>query len=116
MTEKGSGKTKPAEPWGNAVLVEFEDGIAWVSMNRPDKRNAMNPVLNREMNQVIDALEIDDRCRVLVLTGSGESFSAGMDLKEYFRETDDSPRMVQVQARREAFAWQGQKLMNFVKP
>jgi feruloyl-CoA hydratase/lyase len=116
MTDTGSSKTKPAEPWGNAVLVEFEDGIAWVSMNRPDKRNAMNPVMNREMNLVLDALEVDDRCRVLVLTGSGESFSAGMDLKEYFRETDNAPRMVQVRARREAFAWQGQKLMNFVKP
>ncbi len=88
MSDTG-GKTKH-EPWGNAVLVEFEDGIAWVSMNRPDKRNAMNPVMNREMNEVLDALEVDDRCRVLVLTGSGESFSAGMDLKEYFRETDDA--------------------------
>ena len=85
-------------------------------MNRPDKRNAMNPVMNREMNEVLDALEVDDRCRVLVLTGSGESFSAGMDLKEYFRETDDAPRIVQTRARRDAFAWQGQKLMNFVKP
>jgi trans-feruloyl-CoA hydratase/vanillin synthase len=116
MSDTGSGKAKPAEPWGNAVLVEFEDGIAWVSMNRPNKRNAMNPVMNREMNAVLDVLEVDDRCRVLVLTGAGESFSAGMDLKEYFRETDDQPRMVQVRARREAFAWQGQKLMNFVKP
>jgi trans-feruloyl-CoA hydratase/vanillin synthase len=98
------------------VLVEFEDGIAWVSMNRPDKRNAMNPAMNREMNEVLDALEVDDRCGVLVLTGSGDSFSSGMDLKEYFRETDDKPRMVQVRARRDAFAWQGAKLMNFAKP
>jgi feruloyl-CoA hydratase/lyase len=116
MGDTGNGKGKRDEPWGNAVLVEFEDGIAWVSMNRPDKRNAMNPVMNREMNEVLDALEVDDRCRVLVLTGSGESFSAGMDLKEYFRETDDAPRIVQTRARRAAFAWQGQKLMNFVKP
>ena len=120
MTDAGSGKAEARggekEPWGNAVLVELEDGIAWVSMNRPDKRNAMNPVMNREMNEVLDALEVDDRCGVLVLTGSGDSFSAGMDLKEYFRETDDKPRMVQVRARRDAFAWQGQKLMNFAKP
>jgi trans-feruloyl-CoA hydratase/vanillin synthase len=39
-----------------------------------------------------------------------------MDLKEYFRETDDKPRMVQVRARRDAFAWQGAKLMHFAKP
>jgi feruloyl-CoA hydratase/lyase len=109
-------KTAGAEPWGNTVLVELDDGIAWVSMNRPDKRNAMNPAMNREMNEVLDALELDDRCGVLVLTGAGESFSAGMDLKEYFRETDDAPRIVQTRARRDAFAWQGTKLMNFAKP
>ena len=34
------------EPWGNTVLVEFDEGIAWVSLNRPDKRNAMSPTLN----------------------------------------------------------------------
>jgi len=120
MTDTGSSNAQARggtrEPWGNTVLVEFENGIAWVSMNRPDKRNAMNPVLNREMNEVLDVLEVDDRCGVLVLTGSGESFSAGMDLREYFRETDDKPRMVQVRARRDAFVWQGAKLMNFAKP
>jgi feruloyl-CoA hydratase/lyase len=57
-------------------------------MNRPDKRNAVNPAMALEMLQTIDDLEVDDRCKVLVLTGAGESFSAGMDLKEYFRETD----------------------------
>jgi trans-feruloyl-CoA hydratase/vanillin synthase len=116
MSDAGNGKAETSEPWGNAVLVEFEEGIAWVSMNRPGKRNAMNPAMNREMNEVLDALEVDDRCGVLVLTGSGESFSAGMDLKEYFRETDEAPRIVQTRARRAAFAWQGGKLMNFVKP
>ena len=115
-SSKGGARGGAKEPWGTTVLVELDDGIAWVSMNRPDKRNAMNPAMNREMNEVLDALEVDDRCGVLVLTGSGDSFSAGMDLKEYFRETDDKPRMVQVRARRDAFAWQGQKLMNFAKP
>ncbi len=37
------------DPWGKLVLVEFEDGIAWVTMNRPEKRNAMSPALNEEM-------------------------------------------------------------------
>jgi trans-feruloyl-CoA hydratase/vanillin synthase len=116
MSDAGSGRAERDEPRGNTVLVEFDEGIAWVSMNRPDKRNAMNPAMNREMNEVLDALEVDDRCGALVLTGSGESFSAGMDLKEYFRETDDKARIEQTRARRDAFAWQGQKLMTFVKP
>ena len=75
---------------GGNVKIEFEDGIAWVMLNRPEKRNAMSPALNREMMGVLDALELDDRCRVLVLTGAGESFSAGMDIREYFREVDNA--------------------------
>src|ERR1700691_5925467 len=75
-------------PGGKTVLVEFDSGIAWVTMNRPEKRNAISPALAAEMLAVVDALETDSRCGVLVLTGAGESFSAGMDLKEYFRETD----------------------------
>src|ERR1700684_2227716 len=75
-------------PGGKTVLVEFDSGIAWVTMNRPEKRNAISPALAAEMLAVVDALETDPRCGVLVLTGAGESFSAGMDLKEYFRATD----------------------------
>ena len=43
------------------------------------------------MVEVLDALELDDRCGVLVLTGAGDSFSAGMDLREFFRATDGMP-------------------------
>jgi trans-feruloyl-CoA hydratase/vanillin synthase len=87
------------------VRVDFEGGIAWVSLNRPDKRNAMNPVLNAEMNEVLDALEIDPRCQVLVLTGAGDSFTAGMDLKEYFRETEAKGHMAIRRAQRDSYGW-----------
>ena len=79
-----------AERW-TTVDVEIEDGIAWVALNRPDKRNAMSPTLNAEMVEVLLALDADDDCGVLVLTGAGDSWSAGMDLKEYFREVDGRP-------------------------
>lgn len=104
-------------PWGDTVLVDFEDGIAWVTLNRPDKRNAMNPALNDEMVRTLDALEADPRCRVLVLTGAGESWSAGMDLKEYFREVDeaDDPS-VQIRVRRASAEWQWKRLANWSKP
>ena len=49
------------------VKIEFEDGIAWVILNRPEKRNAMNPTLNREMMDVLDQLEVDDRCKILMM-------------------------------------------------
>lgn len=103
-------------PWGNLVLVEFEDGIAWVTMNRPEKRNAMSPALNEEMLRTVTALATDDRCKVLVLTGAGDSFAAGMDLKEYFRETDGAPDTVLLEVRRTAEEWQWRRLRDYPKP
>ena len=103
------------EPWGKLVLVEFEDGIAWVTMNRPEKRNAMSPALNEEMRQTVEALAADERCGVLVLTGAGESFAAGMDLKEYFRETDGAGDNVILNVRRVAEEWQWRRLRDYPK-
>src|SRR3979490_1143706 len=79
-----ASSSEPQSPWGANVLVEFEDGIARGSHTRPDKRNAMNPPLTQEMLDTIDARESASGCGVRVLTGAGEAFSAGMDLKEYF--------------------------------
>ncbi|MFD3430782.1 p-hydroxycinnamoyl CoA hydratase/lyase [Nocardia fluminea] len=105
------------EPWGNTVKVEFDEGIAWVALNRPDKRNAMNPTLNDEMCATLDVLEYDDRCRALVLTGEGESFSAGMDLKEYFRQVEAAGTVAaQNRARRASTEWQWRRLSYFAKP
>ena len=71
------------------VLVDTDaEGITWVTFNRPEKRNAMNPRLHAEMEQIMLDLETDPRTRVIVLTGAGKAWSAGMDLKEYFRDTD----------------------------
>jgi feruloyl-CoA hydratase/lyase len=98
------------------VKIEFEDGIAWVILNRPEKRNAMNPALNREMMDVLDQLEVDDRCKILVLTGAGESFSAGMDIKEYFREVDKATPVGVMRVQRASMGWQWRRLMFFPKP
>ena len=98
----------------NKVLVEIEGGIAWVTLNRPEKRNAMSPDLNREMMEVLEIMEGDDSVGVMVLTGAGESFSAGMDLKEYFRANDQN-RVSTLRARREAGDW-WRRLMFLEKP
>jgi trans-feruloyl-CoA hydratase/vanillin synthase len=97
------------------VRVTLDDGIAWVELNRPEKRNAMSPTLNTEMVDVLETLDADDRCGVLVLTGAGESFSAGMDLKEYFREVDGAPEHVQRRVRRDAARWQWRMLRTYPK-
>ena len=74
------------------VLVETDkEGITWITFNRPEKRNAMNPTLLFEMEQIQYELETDDATKVIVLSGAGNSWSAGMDLRQYFRETDQDP-------------------------
>lgn len=98
------------------VKVDVEEGIAWVTLNRPEKRNAMSPTLNREMVDVLETLEQDEDAGVLVLTGAGESWTAGMDLKEYFRETDAGPEILQEKIRREASQWQWKLLRMYAKP
>ena len=61
----------------DTVAVRVEDRIAWVSYNRPEKRNCMSPKLNRQMLRVLEELEFREDVGVLVLTGEGDAFSAG---------------------------------------
>jgi len=89
----------------DVVSFRVEDRIAWVYFARPEKRNAMSPTLNRRMMEVLDELEYRDDVGVLVLGGEGSAWSAGMDLKEYFRETEaDGLRGVR-KSQRESYGW-----------
>lgn len=98
------------------VSVEIADGIAWVALSRPHKRNAMNPALNAEMVDALKELESDDEAKVVVLTGAGDAFSAGMDLQEYFRDVDEAHPSVQIRVRRVNAEWQWKHLMQYSKP
>ncbi len=89
----------------DTVAYTVEGGIAWVSFNRPEKRNCMSPKLNRQMLRVIEELEFRDDVGVLVLTGEGEAWSAGMDLREYFRETEAEGLHAIRRSQREAYTW-----------
>lgn len=89
----------------DTVAYSVENRIAWVKFNRPEKRNSMSPSLNRRMMEVLDALEHHPDVGVLVLTGEGESWSAGMDLKEYFRETEAQGLAGTRKAQRESYGW-----------
>src|SRR5688572_1706931 len=100
----------------NTVALEFEDGIAFVAMNRPDKKNAISVEMAREMVEVLDALETDERAQVVVLTGEGEAFSAGMDLKDYFRASDDKTPVERARVYRLNAAWQWRGLLHYPKP
>lgn len=112
-------RRRPDETWTapeGTVRVAFDGPVAWLYLNRPDKRNAMSPTLNREMIAALDRLEAEERTRVVVLTGAGGSWSAGMDLKEYFREVEEGPPHVEVQARRDSAEWQWRRLIHYPKP
>ncbi|MFO1466273.1 MAG: p-hydroxycinnamoyl CoA hydratase/lyase [Steroidobacteraceae bacterium] len=87
------------------VAYSVEGGIAWVRFNRPEKRNCMSPKLNRQMLRVLTELEFRDDVGVLVLTGEGSAWSAGMDLKEYFRETEAQGLAGVRRSQREAYTW-----------
>ncbi|HEY5608048.1 MAG TPA: p-hydroxycinnamoyl CoA hydratase/lyase [Alphaproteobacteria bacterium] len=97
------------------VKVEKRDGIAWVIMNRPDKRNAMSPQLHYEMDEALEALETDQDAKVIVITGAGGNFSAGQDLKLFFRalEQDAAGRKKAASA---ANRWRWERLYSYDKP
>jgi trans-feruloyl-CoA hydratase/vanillin synthase len=98
------------------VKVTLEDGIAWVAMNRPDKKNAISIQMAHDMVAALDSLETDRRCEVVVITGAGESFSAGMDLKDYFRASDKGTPVERARVYRLNAAWQWRGLLDYPKP
>ena len=65
------------------LLYEKKDGIGTVTINRPDKRNALNSTVYKELYDVFEAIENDDEVRVAILTGAGDrAFCAGSDIAE----------------------------------
>jgi trans-feruloyl-CoA hydratase/vanillin synthase len=97
------------------VKVELRDGIGWVTMNRPEKRNAMSPQLHYDMEDALARLEVDRDARVVVVTGAGGNFSAGQDLKKFFRELENDP-LERKKAQRSANAWRWDRMINYDKP
>jgi 2-(1,2-epoxy-1,2-dihydrophenyl)acetyl-CoA isomerase len=79
------------------VLIEgVEDGVALLTLNRPDSLNALNPDLMRRLTDAVRAAADDEAVRCVVLTGAGRGFCAGGDLKAIgkaadARSTSDAP-------------------------
>jgi trans-feruloyl-CoA hydratase/vanillin synthase len=97
------------------VKVECDGGIAWITLNRPDKRNAMSPRMHFERSEILDTLEFDSAATVLVLTGAGEAWCAGQDLKLFFRELDGKPDE-SARVHQASHYWRWQKLFTYRKP
>jgi enoyl-CoA hydratase len=72
-----------------AVLTDVSDGVAVISINRPEARNAVNGEVARGIAEAVAAADANRDVQVLILTGAGGTFSAGMDLKGFL--SGDSP-------------------------
>ena len=97
------------------VLVDVADGIGTLTLNRPEKRNAMSPQLHRDVAEALEGLRYDDAAKVVVITGSGASFCAGMDLKQFFTDLKDDPAEYD-RIFRLATDWRGRTLRYYPKP
>lgn len=64
------------------LIVEVEDYVSLIRLNRPDAMNALNSTLMRELAAAVTAAEANDRVRCIVITGSEKAFAAGADVKE----------------------------------
>jgi trans-feruloyl-CoA hydratase/vanillin synthase len=115
MGTNGTWEESVAESYKNILIEREAEGVTFVILNRPDKRNAMSPELHREMCDALETLEIEDATKIVVITGAGESFSAGQDIKLYFRSTEDNPK-ARAAARHDSHHWRWEKLSKFQKP
>jgi len=64
-----------------SLLVEHKDGVDWVTLNRPESLNALDPALIDALNDYFQSLQRNRTTRVVVLRGAGKNFCAGLDLK-----------------------------------
>ncbi len=98
------------------VLVSVDEGIVTLTLNRPEKMNAMNPLLLREVQEVLDEVAWNEDMRVLVITGNGPAFSSGMDLDWAGSKEGPSVSLAGVRTYQELVIGTQEKLRLFPRP
>ena len=93
------------------LLVEREGNIAIITLNRPDKRNALSSEMRRELEQCLGELGGDKAVKAVILTGKGPAFCAGFDMNEFMTLSED-----QMKAFFESSIWYHLAVMKFAKP
>ncbi len=74
---------------GHVLRIERQDKIAILTLNRPDRLNALSPELRQELEQACQDIRHDDDIWAVVLTGEGRGFCSGVDLRAAASATDD---------------------------
>jgi len=78
----------------DAILFNIHDGVATITLNRPERRNAIDSVTRVLLTEAFDEANTDSRVRVVVLSGTGSTFCAGVDLKEVNADSGDRPHVL----------------------
>lgn len=86
------------------VQLSITQNIATITLNRPEKKNAMSPELHADMAAVFDYLDTQEQIQVLVITGAGNAFCTGMDLERFLMDGLDDPARFRHHSDL-AFAW-----------
>mgnify|MGYP001415488157 CR=1 FL=1 len=86
------------------ILVEYDNGVGQITLNRPNVLNALSSALMRELDEVISKMENEIEVKAIIITGSGRAFSAGADIKEMTQLSKDG-RSLPWDESREGYLW-----------
>ena len=71
------------------IRTETRDGVAWITLNRPERLNAWTPQMSSEQAHAIEAANADPAVGAIVMTGEGRGFCAGADMEDTFQSRID---------------------------
>ncbi|MCH2517435.1 MAG: enoyl-CoA hydratase/isomerase family protein [Dehalococcoidia bacterium] len=97
-------------PYEN-IILEIEDQVAVVTLNRPDKLNAISPELHEEIMQACRQLGEDDGVRVVIWTGAGRGFCSGVDLTAARPQGEHQPRSERI----DEYGWVGRQAIEIYR-
>ncbi|MGG3469946.1 enoyl-CoA hydratase/isomerase family protein [Neobacillus pocheonensis] len=93
------------------MIIETKDGVRTLTLNRPERLNAVNDKLSSEIIQAFKEASADDDVRVIVITGSGRGFCAGLDLTDYAKRNQGAQSRHQ---KLDELGWVGHQALGIV--
>jgi len=95
------------------ILVTTNEKITIITINRPDKLNALNMLTIEELHVALDNLSKDESCKIIIITGSGnKAFVAGADISEFYKFSKDQARDLSFSGQTKLFDF----IENYTKP